>query len=86
MEFNIQPLLVPKYAVRMKIDVNVVLNEKAIIIVSLYEEGSEFTPLDVKHITLIVEAYKKWGNDDTYIKDLVFEYLDMKPSQILENK
>jgi hypothetical protein len=83
MEFKINPLLVPKYATIMKININVILNEKAIITVAFYEEGSEFTPLDVKHIIIEDEAYKKWTDDDTYIKNLVFQMLKIEPCQII---
>lgn len=75
MEFSIKPFQVPKIAVRMVINVNVVLDEKAVINVLLYEDGSEFTPIDVKVITIEGDAYKKWGNDDNYIKNIVFQTL-----------
>lgn len=77
MEFQISPTLIPKYAVRIKIDVSVVLESKAMIRVSFYEEDSEFTPLDVNVIILEGEEYKKWGNDDKYIINYVFEKLSI---------
>jgi hypothetical protein len=75
MEFRIQPIQVPKIATRVKINVNVILDEKAYVNVAFYEEGSEFTPIETKVITIEGEAYKKWGNDDTYIKKIVYETL-----------
>lgn len=78
MEFKIQPTIVPKVATRMKIGVNVILDEKAIINVAFYEDENEFTPISTKIITLEGEAYKNWGNDDQYIKDIVFEALGLK--------
>lgn len=74
MEFKIQPTIVPKVATRMKIGVNVILDEKAIINVAFYEDSNEFMPIDNKVITIEGEAYKKW-NDDQYIKDIVYETL-----------
>lgn len=76
MEFQIEPRAI-KVATRVKINVNVVLDEKAYIQVSFYEEDSEFTPIDSKVIVLEGEDYKKWGNDDNYIKDIVYETLGL---------
>lgn len=81
MEFKIQPTIVPKVATRMKIGVNVILDEKAIINVAFYEDANEFMPIDNKVITLEGEAYKKWGNDDNYIKNIVYETLGIPIEQ-----
>jgi len=77
MEFPVQ-VQVLKIATRMKINVNVVLDEKAIINVCLYDDDNEYMPIFSKTIILEGEAYRNW-NDDTYIKDIVFEALGMKP-------
>lgn len=88
MEFPIQ-YQVPKMATRMKINVNVVLDERAIINVCLYDDDNEYIPIFTKMIVLEGDAYKNWGQDDNYIKDIVFEALGMKtkepePQNILE--
>lgn len=79
MEIQIEPYIIPRIAVRAKIDVSVVLDEKALIRVCFYEEGQEFTPLDVKVIILEGDEYKAWGNDDKYIKNIVYSKLGIKP-------
>lgn len=63
---------IPKIATRIKIDVNVELDKRAYIRVSFYEADSEFQPLDTKIIVLEGDRYKAWGNDDAYIKNIVF--------------
>jgi hypothetical protein len=78
MEYLIQPTTVPKTAVRIKIDVGVILDEKAIIRVSFYEADMEFQPIDMRIIYIEGEEYKAWGNDDKYIKDIVFKKLGIK--------
>lgn len=80
MEFPIQ-YQVPKMATRMKINVNVVLDEKAIINVCLYDDDNEYIPIFTKMIILEGDAYKNWGQDDSYIKDIVFEALGMKKQE-----
>jgi len=77
MEFNVQ-VQIPKVATRMKIDVNVVLDEKAVIRASFYEADNEYMPIYTKMIMLEGEAYRRWGADDSYIRDIVFEALGMK--------
>lgn len=79
MNYQIPPTPFPKTAVRLKIDVAVVLNEKAIVRVSFYEDDSEYQPLDVKVFHIEGAEYKAWGNDDNYIKNLVFSKLGMRP-------
>lgn len=79
MDLAIQPTQFPKTAVRMKIDVSVILDEKAIVRVSFYEQDMEFQPLETKIIIIEGAEYKAWGNDDKYIKDLVFSKLGIKP-------
>jgi hypothetical protein len=83
MDFQIKPLAIPKYATRMKIEANIILGEKAFIVVSFYEEGSEFTPLEVKRIMLEGNAYKNWGSDDNYIKNLVLQYLRTEKLEVI---
>ena len=78
MEFIIQPTTVPKIAVRVKINVSVVLDEKAIVHVSFYEADQEFTPLDIRIIYLEGAEYKAWGSDDKYIKDIIYKKLGIK--------
>lgn len=77
MNIDIEPITFPKVAIRMQIDVNVILNEKAIIRVSFYEHDSEFQPLDIKVFIIEGEEYKAWGNDDTYIKNIVYQKLGL---------
>jgi hypothetical protein len=78
MELPIQPMAIPKIATRMKIDVNVLLDEKAYIRVSFYEEDQEFQPIDTKMIIIEGDEYKAWGNDDGYIKNIVFQKLGIQ--------
>ena len=78
MEVPIQPTAIPKIATRVKIDVNVVLDEKAYIRVGFYESDQEFQPIDTKMIIIEGEEYRAWGNDDAYIKNIVFERLGIQ--------
>lgn len=75
MDIQIQATAIPKIATRVKIDVGVILDEKAIVRVSFYEEDHEFQPIDTKIIIIEGDEYKAWGNDDTYIKNIVFSKL-----------
>ena len=83
MEFTIQPLLVPKYAVRVRINVQVVLAQKANIAVSFYEADQEFVVLKQELIVIEGDEYMAWGNDDNYIKELVFRKLNL-PLDIID--
>jgi hypothetical protein len=74
MDFKIQ-YQVPKIATRMKINVEVILDEKAIVRVCFYEDDNEYLPIDTKTIIIEGQAYKDWGNDDAYIKKIVYETL-----------
>lgn len=78
MELPIQPTAIPKIATRIKIDVGVVLDEKAIIRVSFYESDQEFQPIDTKILFIEGDEYRAWGNDDTYIKNIVFQRLGIQ--------
>ena len=82
MEFQIQPRAI-KIATRVKINVNVILDEKAIIQVSFYEQDSEYTPIDTQMIILEGESYKMWGTDDSYIKNIVYETLGLPMESII---
>lgn len=75
MDFVIEPVSFQRIASRIKIDVSVILDAKATIRIAFYEDGSEFMPLEVQMLVLEGEDYKKWGNDDKYIVDYVFEKL-----------
>jgi hypothetical protein len=77
MNLDIQPLIYPKLDVRMTIDVTVILSEKAFVRVSFYEKDNEYQPVDVKVLCIEGEEYKNWGNDDSYIKELVFKKLNI---------
>jgi hypothetical protein len=77
MDLTIEPISFPKLATKMKIDVSVLLGEKAIIRVGFYEADSEFTPLDIKMIIIEGEEYKKWGNDDSYLENLIYSKLGL---------
>lgn len=79
MDLAIAPVQFPKTAVRMKIDVSVVLSQKAIVRVSFYENDNEYQPLDVRVFHIEGSEYKAWGNDDNYIKNIVFSKLGIKP-------
>lgn len=79
MDLAIPPVQFPKTAVRMKIDVSVILSEKAIVRVSFYENDNEYQPLDVRVFHIEGAEYKAWGNDDNYIKNIVFSKLGIKP-------
>lgn len=65
---------------------NVVLNEKAVVAVSFFERDSEFKVLDTQVLFIEGEEYKAWGNDDTYLKDLIFSKLGIKilPDEIID--
>jgi hypothetical protein len=76
MEFAIQ-YQVPKIATRMKINVEVILDEKAIVRVSFYEDDNEYLPIATRTIIIEGQAYKDWGNDDAYIKNIVYETLGL---------
>lgn len=75
MDLQIKPKTFPKVASRMTMDVNVVLNEKAFVKVSFFEDVEVFIPLDTQIIIIEGDEYKRWGNDDSYIKNLVFSKL-----------
>jgi hypothetical protein len=79
MDLAITPVQFPKTAVRMKIDISVILDEKAIVRVSFYENDNEYQPLDVKVFHVEGAEYKAWGNDDNYIKNIVYTKLGIKP-------
>lgn len=79
MDFTIKPVPFPKIATRMKIDVTVILDEKAIVRVSFFEQGAEYQPLNTVVFYVEGEEYKAWGSDDDYIKNLVFSKLEIKP-------
>lgn len=78
MELPIEPKPYPRYATKIKIDVAVVLNEKAIISVLFYEEN---TPLDMKRIEIEGDEYKAWGNDDAYLEQIIYSKLGLEPKQ-----
>ena len=75
MDLQIEPMTFPKVASRMTMDITVVLNEKAFVKVSFFEDVEVFIPLDTQIIIIEGDEYKRWGNDDKYIKDLVFSKL-----------
>ena len=79
MDFTIQPLPFSKFATRMKIDVTVILDKKAIVRVSFFEQGAEYEPLNSFVFYVEGDEYKAWGSDDTYIKNLVYSKMDIKP-------
>ena len=75
MDLQIEPMTFPKVASRMTMDITVVLNEKAFVKVSFFEDVEVFIPLDTQIIIIEGDEYKRWGNDDSYIKNLVFSKL-----------
>ena len=75
MDLQIEPMTFPKVASRMTMDITVVLNEKAFVKVSFFEDVEVFIPLDTQLIIIEGDEYKAWGNDDSYIKNLVFRKL-----------
>jgi hypothetical protein len=85
MNLNIEPITFPKIAVRMTIDVNVTLNEKALITVCFYEEGDVYSPLDRKVFIIQGDEYKAWGNDDNYITNIVYQKLGLHNNICNEN-
>lgn len=78
MDIAIAPTQFPKTAVRMTMEVSVILDEKAFVRVNFYEKDKEFEPLETKIIVIEGAEYKAWGNDDKYIKNLVFSKLGIK--------
>lgn len=85
MDLAIEPVVYPKLATRIKIDVSVILGEKAIVKVSFYEADSEFAPLDIKMFYIEGEEYKEWGNDDTYLENLIYSKLGISKPIPKEN-
>lgn len=83
MDLNIEPATFPKIATRIRINVSVVLNEKAIVSVCFFEKDSEFKVLDTKILFIEGNEYKAWGNDDNYLKQMIFSKLGLK---IIENE
>jgi hypothetical protein len=80
MDLAITPVQFPKTAVRMKIDISVILDEKAIVRVSFYENDNEYQPLDVKVFHVDGLEYKAWGTNDDYIKNIVYTKLGINPA------
>ena len=79
MDLQIEPMTFPKVASRVPMDITVVLNEKAFVKVSFFEDVEVFTPLHTQIIIIEGEEYKAWGNRDTYMTDLIFSKLGIKP-------
>lgn len=86
MDLQIEPMTFPKVASRMTMDITVVLNEKAFVKVSFFEDVDVFTPLDTQLIIIEGDEYKNWGNDDEYIKDIIYKKLNIQKRVILEEK
>lgn len=77
MEYKIEKTLVPRYANRIRIYVQVLLAQKAIIQVQYFECDDDLSPMHTEAIILQGDEYFAWGNDDNYIKELVFKRLNI---------
>jgi len=87
MDLLIEPVAFPKMAARIKIDVSVLLGEKALVRVSFYEADVEYMPLDTKMFYIEGDEYAAWGHDDTYLDDLIFKKLGItKPVPVPEEE
>jgi hypothetical protein len=81
MDLAIEPIVYPKLATRVKIDVTVLLGDKAIVRVSFYEADNEYQPIDIKLFYIEGDEYKAWGNDDTYLETLIYSKLGLTKSK-----
>lgn len=86
MDLKIEPIAYAKLATRITIDVKVLLGEKAIVKVSFYEAGSEFSPLDTQMFYVEGDEYKAWGNDDTYLENLIYNKLGLQKKSTISNE
>ena len=75
MDLLIEPVVFPKMATRIKIDVSVLLGKKAIVRVSFYERDSEYSPLDTQVFYIENQEYEMWGQQDSYLEELIFKKL-----------
>lgn len=82
MEFlTIEPQPFTRYANKIKINVAVVLNTKAIITVIFYEDNTSFSSLDVKQFEIEGDEYKQWGNDDSYLEKIIYSKLGLQKQE-----
>jgi hypothetical protein len=75
MEFiDIEPATLPKTASHIKIDVKVILGNKAIVSVGFHERNNYYQALETKVIIIENEEYNAWI-DDSYLENLIFSKL-----------
>jgi hypothetical protein len=55
------------------------------VTLSCYLKSDPNTVVEVKHLRIEGEEYKNWGNDDSYLLNLVFTKLGITPSTTIEN-
>ena len=77
MDFTIEPISFPRYATRIKVEVSVILEKKAIVKVNFFEQGAEYQCLESKYLVIEGDEYNAWTSDDNYIKNLVFSKLNI---------
>lgn len=84
MEYKIEKTLVPRYANRIRIYVQVLLAQKAIIQVQYFECDDDLSPMHTEAIILQGDEYFMWGggiDGDDYIKELVFKRLNINQEE-----
>jgi len=92
MDFIIDDLEVyqkPKIAKRIQIHVaELSFNKHVLLRVLMFgsEENYDSNIVDVKMIRIDGDEYKAWGNDDTYIENIVFEKLGIHKRVMEEDK
>jgi hypothetical protein len=76
-----------KIAKRVKFNVTVELNKRAIVKVMFYPSLDQYDMnlLDEKMVIIEGEEYTAWGNDDAYLETLVFSKLGIQKNVIVED-
>jgi hypothetical protein len=71
----------PLIAKRVNIQVvSMIFNERVTLQVLLYNKPDEFKTVNVEEKFLVIEGeeYTAWGNDDTYLENLVLQKLGLE--------
>lgn len=68
-QFFIQPKTIERTATFMLVESRISLNKNAVFNYSLCDEAG--IPLKHGELSLTEEQYNQWGNDDSYILDLI---------------
>lgn len=64
---------------------NLILNASVSVRVDYFESRNSPNPIpfDSAFLTIEGDEYTAWGNDDTYLENLVLQKLDLQPEQII---